>query len=148
MYANRRSYTHENIRSHPHTEIANRRRAEDHRSEQRIILNRIRRQQEIRKNSILFIITVCFIIACSFTLNTFRSNAKSNPEVSYKYYKSITVANNDTLWSLAEKYMDDDHYDSIIDYINEVKRVNSLASDSIHYGEYLIIPYYDSRYIE
>ncbi len=114
------------------------------RREQRILRNRIRRQQEIRRHFLLFLMTLCLIIACSFTLNTFRSNAKNEPDLSHKYYKSIIISSTDTLWSIAAEYMDEEHYESITDYIDEIKSMNSLAGDSIHYGEYLIVPYYAS----
>ena len=123
-------------------------RIEDVRSERRIRKNRLRRQREMRKNFLIFIMTICLIVTCSVSLNGFRSNAKDDStEVSYKYYKSITVANNDTLWSIAERYMDGEHYDSINDYIREVKSMNDLTDDVIHYGEYLIIPYYGSDFV-
>lgn len=113
------------------------------RSERRIRNNRIRRQRELRKNIMLTIMTICFVITFSFSLNSFLSDAKSNNEpVSYKYYKSITISNGDTLWSIAQENMDDEHYDSVKDYIKEVKQINSLHSNSIRYGENLIIPYY------
>ncbi len=113
------------------------------RSERRIRNNRIRRCKEMRKNFMLFLMTICLIITCSFSLNSFRSNAKTDSsKTTYKYYKSITVANHDTLWSIAEEYMDEEHYDSINDYIREVISVNSLKNDEISYGEHLIIPYY------
>lgn len=150
MYTSNIKYsnTYAAIRTYTVPMPSSRVRAEDRRSELRIIQNRIRRQREMRKNLLIAIMTICLIITCSFTLNAFRSSAKSDPEVSYKYYKSIAVANNDTLWSIAERYMDEDHYGSINDYINEVRYMNSLSDDSIHYGEYLIVPYYDSQFIE
>lgn len=77
-------------------------------------------------------------------MSAFRSSAKDDSVVaSCKYYKSITVSNNDTLWSIAEEYMDAGHYDSVNEYINEVIRMNSLPNDTICYGQNLIIPYYD-----
>ena len=123
-------------------------RIEDVRSERRILKNRIRRQREMKKNFLIFIMTVCLIITCSISMNGFRSNAKDDStEVSYKYYKSISVANNETLWSIAEQYMDAEHYDSISDYIQEVKSMNDLKDDVIHYGDYLVIPYYDHNFV-
>ena len=102
----------------------------------------------MKKNLLLFVMTICLIVTCPISMNGFLSNAKGDSmDDSYKYYKSITVANNDTLWSIAEKYMDEQHYDCINDYIEEVKHMNHLSSDVIHYGEYLIIPYYDSYFI-
>lgn len=123
-------------------------RIEDVRSERRIIKNRIRRQREIKKNILILIMTVCLIITCSVSLSGFRSNAKDDTtEAAYKYYKSIVISNDDTLWTIAQKYMDEEHYDSINDYIREVKSMNSLMDDVIHYGDYLIIPYYDSNFV-
>ena len=123
-------------------------RIEDVRSERRIRKNRIRRRRELKKNFLIFVMTICLIVTCTISMNGFRSNAKDDStDVSYKYYKSITVANNDTLWSIAEQYMDGQHYDCINDYIEEVKRMNNLTDDVIHYGEYLIIPYYDNNFV-
>ncbi len=117
---------------------------EDQRSEQRIIQNRIRRQQEMKRHLQMFLITICLITVCSFTLSAFRSNAKNGLSTSVKYYRSIAISNHDTLWSIAEQYMDAEHYDSIQDYIDEVRQMNSLTGDAIHYGEYLVIPYYNN----
>ena len=123
-------------------------RIEDVRSERRILKNKIRRQREMKKNFLILVMTACLVVTCSLSLSGFRSNAKDDSaKTSYKYYKSITVTSHDTLWSIAEEYMDEEHYDSITDYIREVKRMNSLTNDTIHYGQYLIIPYYDSNFV-
>ena len=95
------------------------------------------------------ILTICLVITFSIGINGFLSNAKNgNSQISYKYYTSITVSNEDTLWSIAEKYMDMEHYSSVNDYIQEVKTMNHLQNDIITYGEHLIIPYYADMYIE
>ena len=61
-------------------------RIEDTRSERRILKNRIRRQREMRKNLLIFVMTLCLIVTGSFTLSAFRSNAKDDSvETSYKY---------------------------------------------------------------
>ena len=123
-------------------------RSEDLRSERRIRNNRIRRQREMRKDFLMLVMTICLVITCSISFNSFRSNAKDDSvKTSYKYYKSIVIDNDDTLWSIAEEYMDDEHYDSINAYIQEVKNMNSLTDDEIQYGEHLIIPYYDDTFI-
>ena len=123
-------------------------RAEYIRSERRIRNNRIRRQREMRKNFLLAFMTLCLIVTCSISLSTINASAKDDSvKPSYKYYKSVYIENNDTLWSIAEQYMDDEHYNSTGDYINEVKQLNSLSGDDIHYGEYLIVPYYDDSFV-
>ena len=123
-------------------------RAEYLRSERRIRNNRIRRQREMRKNFLLVFMTLCLIVTCSISLNTINASAiDDSVKPAYKYYKSIYIENRDTLWSIATQYMDDEHYSSTGDYINEVKQLNSLSGDEIHYGEYLIVPYYDNTFV-
>lgn len=121
----------------------------NNRSEQRIRNNRTRRKMELRRKFILCMLTFCLIVTFSVGVSGFLSNAKDrNSQVSYKYYTSITVSGDDTLWSIAEKYMDKDHYHSTNDYIQEVKNMNHLKSDVITYGEHLIVSYYMDTYLE
>lgn len=115
----------------------------DRRRERIIRNNRIRRQKEMRKNIILIIMTICLVITFSLSLNSFLSDAKEDGGKTYnKCYKSITISNDDTLWSIAKEYMDDEHYDSVNDYIKEVKKINELSTNNITYGAHLIVPYY------
>lgn len=116
---------------------------QDIRSERRIRNNRIRRKREMRKNFLLFMLTLCLIVTTSVAVSSFRSNAKGDPaKETYRYYKSITVSERDTLWSIAETYMDEMHYDSIQDYINDVMHINNLKNDAIYADAHLIVPYY------
>ena len=85
-------------------------RPQDIRSERRIRNNRIRRRQEMRRNFLLLVMTFCLIITASIAVSSFRSNAKNAPsQETSKYYKSIVVSDSDTLWSIAEEYMDETH---------------------------------------
>lgn len=119
------------------------RRPQDIRSERRIRNNRIRRRQEMRKNFLLFVMTLCLIVTTSVAVSSFRSNAKNDESrETYKYYKSIVVSDSDTLWSIAETYMDAEHYESVYEYIREVMRINSLTNDAIYADAHLIVPYY------
>lgn len=119
------------------------------RSEERIINNKIRRKRELRRKFFMSFMTVCLVITISIGLNGFLSNAKdNNSRTSHKYYTSITVSKEDSLWSIAEKYMDKEHYESTNEYIQEVKNMNHLGNDIITYGEHLIIPYYSDAYLE
>lgn len=87
--------------------------------------------------------TLCLIVTTSVAVSSFRSNAKSDAsKETYKYYKSIVVSDSDTLWSIAETYMDEEHYESVYEYIREVMRINSLTNDAIYADAHLIVPYY------
>ncbi len=124
--------------------MASRYREQDIRSERRIRNNRIRRRKEMRKNFLLFVMTLCLIATASVAVSSFRSNAKNDADKqAYKYYKSIVVSDSDTLWSIAEEYMDEEHYSSVYEYIREVMRINSLVGDAIYADAHLIVPYYD-----
>ena len=63
-------------------------------------------------------------------------------ENEHKYYKSIELEYGDTLWDIAMEYRDS-HYDSIQDYIRELKEINNLLTDDIHADRYLTVVYYD-----
>lgn len=69
---------------------------------------------------------------------------ESNVSSGRKYYTCIEVLSGDSLWSIAEQYMDDD-YRTIHDYMDEVKEINNLESSDIHVGQYLTVPYYQEN---
>lgn len=87
--------------------------------------------------TILFCLTFC-IAVLKFTSH---SNAEIMNEREVKIsYTSVMIQQEDTLWSIAEEQTA--HYPEVHlkDYISEVKRINGLSNNEIHYGEYLIIP--------
>ena len=97
-----------------------------------------------RKLAIFTLITLCTLMGC-LHFGKLSTDAHGNLEedpVSFKYYKSIEIVSGDTLWDLAETHMDD-NYGCVQDYIDEVKDMNGLLDDSIHDGQYLMIPYYE-----
>ena len=59
--------------------------------------------------------------------------------------KSIEIQSGDTLWGIAEEYMNEKD-GSIIEYIDEVKEINGLKSDDIQDSQYLTIAYYDTAF--
>lgn len=121
-------------------------RPQDIRSERRIRNNRIRRRREMRRNFLLLVMTFCLIVTTSIAVSSFRSSAKNDPsQETSKYYKSIVVSDSDTLWSIAEDYMDEEHYGSVYEYIHEVMQINSLTNDAIYADAHLIVPYYAAK---
>ena len=103
-----------------------------------------RRKAALRNKLIL--VMVAFSIAISvgmFAGSNFADAHDNNAQmesIEYKCYKSIELKSGDTLWGIAETYMDDS-YESIEDYIDELKAINNLDSDDIHEGRYLMVAY-------
>ncbi len=66
-------------------------------------------------------------------------------QIYYKYFTAYMVQKGDTLWSLAEQNA---HEESYKEYINEVKDINHMYTDTIKAGQYIVIPYYSTEYVE
>ena len=108
---------------------------------------KVKRQKEIRRNIILSLIGAVIFITFALTFYSFTSLANTdNKEISYKYFTSIQVNKGDTLWSIAEEYMDDTNYDTVKDYITEVMYINKLTDDALVCGQHLVFPYYSYEF--
>ncbi|MGN0374386.1 MAG: LysM peptidoglycan-binding domain-containing protein [Butyrivibrio sp.] len=89
----------------------------------------------------LFVTLIAGFVAGCILSRANRCMAGSNDS---KYFTNITVEKGDTLWNIAEKYNDEDHYSSIYDYMNELRKMNNLTSDELYAGQSLVITYYVS----
>jgi uncharacterized membrane protein YvbJ len=58
-----------------------------------------------------------------------------------KLVTSVEIKKGDTLWSIASNYMSYE-YDDVKEYVEELKESNGLTTDTIHAGNYIIVPYY------
>ena len=106
-----------------------------------------KRQVFLRKLAIIFsILMLATGLGITMGSNFIGSNQVSAQDKDVlekvKYYKSIEIVSGDTLWDLAQTYMDD-NYECAQDYIDEVKEINNLFDDNIHEGQYLTVPYYE-----
>lgn len=81
---------------------------------------------------VLVLISVCFI--------TKTVTAQRNTD-RIKLVRTVEVQKGDTLWSIASDNMSDE-YDSVNDYIKEIKESNGISGDQIHAGNYIVVPYY------
>lgn len=108
-----------------------------------------RRRQVYLKKLFLCFITSAAVISLSIILGSNFAAAhsdRSDSPVEHKYYKSIEISYGDTLWSIAQEYMNDD-YSSVSEYIYELKEINQLDSiDDIHASRYLTVVYYDTEF--
>lgn len=117
-------------------------------SERRIRNNKLKRKRQLQNNIMKFVLTIILISCLSVCLFSFKTKAQSDDaEISYKYYKSVSVSAGDTLWDYAVKYADEAFYDSYETYITEVMNINALSDDSIKSGQSIIIPYYSNEFI-
>ena len=111
----------------------------ERRSERRIRMNRMKRRRVLRKHILTLALTFVLVITCSMMFFTVKTKAQNRDEaVYYKYYKSITVSRGDSLWTYAEEYADEDHYDNYQIYIDEVLQMNGLSSEDITTGQHLV----------
>lgn len=110
---------------------------------------KLRRQREIRRRSVLAGIAVVLVMLFTLSYRALLTHANTELEnVSYKYYTSVQVEPGDTLWVLADRYADDEHYASREQYITEVMNMNHLTGEYICAGDYLIVPYYSPEFIK
>jgi len=106
-----------------------------------------RRRQAIFRKFMLFITLIILSTGLAFAAGKLASNAQNITDVQYyKYHKSITVSEGETLSSLTVKY--GDHFDSKKEFINEVIYTNHLTDDVLYVGMNLIVPYYSTEFVK
>ena len=85
----------------------------------------------------------CMILVCTISYNSISCNANDG----FKYYTSIIVEAGESLWNIADDYMDE-HYDNRGSYIAEICHINHLDENgTVTAGQTLIVPYYSSEYV-
>ncbi len=108
---------------------------------------RQKRARQIVKRRMVILLTTVFliVIGCVIFGSIFSSAHVSAEGQEVRYYKSIEIQKGDTLWDIAEEYASDIYYDSTQDYVDELKEINNLTSDTIHSGRHLIVVYYGQK---
>lgn len=105
-----------------------------------------RREHTVRIQKRLIAITGILLVSIMILLGTsIRAFASSQNErkTVYKYYTSIEVASGDTLWDLADEFIDGYQIDKT-EYIKEVCKLNHLQNTEIHAGEHIVVAYYST----
>ncbi len=118
-------------------------------SEMRIARNKKRREVIFRTQIVLLVVSITLIIFFSiFMLGSVMSDAQSDTfEPQFKYYKSVTVHADDTIWDIASDYYSQDQYSDMSEYISEICSINKLGDvNMIKSGEELIVPYYSTEF--
>ncbi len=113
--------------------------------DKRIRNHRRRRAAKVRGHILQLFFAIGFLCVALLCVNRVISKAENvrKEDISVKYYKNICVESGDTLTSIARTYADDEHYETLEKYMEEVVYMNHLKSaDDICAGYYLIIPYF------
>lgn len=117
--------------------------------ERRKEIFRNQRARKIRERrmhfALSFMVAVIAFVSVFFVFSA-RSKAESKDQ-KFKYYTSISVEYGDSLWTIADEYMDREFYDRLT-YIQEVKSINHIQDENeIVAGKILIVPYYSTKYV-
>ncbi len=117
--------------------------------ELRAFKRELRRQRQHRRRIVSMLTAVCLIAICVVSYHSLTLNAKNNTETfSLKYYTGVTVKSGESLWMLADRFIDYEQYRNKEEYIREVCSINRLDDASeIRAGQRLIFPYYTNEFM-
>ncbi len=106
-------------------------------------MRKLIRSQQMNNNMIVMIagVVVALCIALALLITPIVKASSSNNIPKDLQVKSIQIQHGDTLWSIASEYYSNE-YTSLATYIDEIKKCNNISSDTIHAGNYLLVPYY------
>lgn len=92
----------------------------------------------IKTKRIMVICSVLLAVLTLILLYNVTSSAHNTETVS-TCYSEILINKGDTLTSIArDNYLPE--YGSFNDYIDEIRSINHINNDMIHFGEYIVIP--------
>lgn len=118
-------------------------RRENNRVQKLVKRNKRRKARRAIESAILLSIFLFCVAFAGLKAGAISTNAQNtNPDGSEKQYKCVMVEQGDCLWDIADRYMGAG-YSDIRAYIEEVKQINNLTGDDLHYGSYLCVPYYE-----
>ena len=106
-----------------------------------------KRESVVRKQRGVLAVVVILVLALGILLgNSINTLASSDKDVaSYnKYYVSICIESGDTLWTIADEYVEGFNI-SKTDYIDEICQINGISEDNIHAGDCIVVPYYSQE---
>ena len=116
--------------------------------ELKIRRNHIRRQRQLRRRIVIAVAAFIIVACSSLGLTSILSKAAETPdEYKTKTYTSVMMPFGSDLYELAAEYIDRDYYDSVEDYVNEVRFINHLDEDErVQAGYYVIMPKYTDEF--
>jgi len=91
-----------------------------------------------RYKILLYVVLTLFLLVFMYPFSSNAKTMEGNKE--NKYYTRILIERGDTLWSISGNYMDYNYYKNRSEFIQELKVINSLDSNKIISGNYIIVP--------
>ena len=110
--------------------------------------NKRRREKQLRRRIITFCVSASLIIFLALILSfSFRSDASSSQEhKQYRYYTSVSVVSGDSIYSIAEEYMDNLHYRDVDELVYDIASINRISTKAdLTAGTSIFVPYYDDN---
>ena len=93
-----------------------------------------------RNRRIMLLIAIICSILFAFIFSTTRVAAENSKPVN-KYYTSYEIQPGDTLWTIADQFMNAEYSDKTA-FIDEIKSINHISGDNITAGSYIVVEYY------
>lgn len=98
-----------------------------------------RRKQQQRKMNMTIALTVIAALLLILAFSKLMTTTVTGSLDIEKEYYSILIDNDDTLWEIAQDYVNLE-YQSVNDFVQTIININELSSETIYSGEYLIVP--------
>ncbi|MDO5403646.1 MAG: LysM peptidoglycan-binding domain-containing protein [Eubacteriales bacterium] len=104
--------------------------------------NFTRNNNSLRAIFVIFML-IMFTVAVSHLMTVSASDEGHKSEPQLRYYTSISIEADETLWNIAEEYNNGE--ESNTHYINSIKSLNNMNSDTLYSGQNLIVYYFSSE---
>lgn len=101
----------------------------------------VRRQRGILAVAIIIVVALGILLGTS--MNALASSEKDIASYN-KYYVSIRIESGDTLWSIADEYVEGFNLSKEA-YIAEVCQINGISENNIQAGDHIVVPYYSQE---
>lgn len=96
-------------------------------------------RKSVLKRMILLVAALIVILLCTFAMSTLATakHTQAAQRSTQTTYESVRISGGDSLWSIAQKYRG---VEDTSDFVEELKVLNSLSSDHIEAGSYILVP--------
>jgi hypothetical protein len=111
-------------------------------------MNAYLRNRKVQIIAAALIILMITVVSGTFAIRSHAESVNAESDtVYYRYTAMYRVCSGDTLTSIAKQYMDDVHYDSVSDYVKELRQMNGMYNDDkLVTGELIAVTYYSTEY--